>query len=229
MKRNLLVFGATGELGRGIVSSISLNNFDEVFLFGFSQNENLNTEFNQVIISDLSIEKNVIDAFANVVEDKNNIYFMVSTVGGYIGGKQINQTPHEDYLRMINMNLTSNFLLLKHFATLVKNSKAGSACIIAAYRGLHAKENDGIYGASKAGLIHLIKTASLEGNEINLTVNAIAPLIIDTEANRSWMKNVNFETLQKPKEIGELIWSLFDKFHFINGNIIELTRRLDLK
>jgi NAD(P)-dependent dehydrogenase (short-subunit alcohol dehydrogenase family) len=229
MKKNLLVFGASGALGKGIVSSISQDQFNDVFLFDFSFDKSNESIFNKIIISDLSIEENVIKAFTELQTDKNNIYFLVSTIGGYTGGKELNQISIEDFNRMISMNITSNFLLLKHFSNLIKKSNAGSACFIAAYRGLYPKENDSIYGASKAGLIHLVKTASLEGVEINLSVNAIAPLIIDTPANRSWMKNVNFETLQKSEEIGKLIWSLFDNFHFVNGNILELTTRFDLK
>jgi NAD(P)-dependent dehydrogenase (short-subunit alcohol dehydrogenase family) len=229
MKRTLLVFGASGELGNGIVTSIPPDQFDEVILFDFSFDENQKNEFKKIRISDLSIEANVTEVFTTIKPDKNTIYFMVSTIGGYTGGKVIAQTSYEDFVRMVNMNLTSNFLLLKQFSNLIQKSKAGSACLIAAYRGLHPKEKDGVYGASKAGLIHLVKTASLEGEEINLSVNAIAPLLIDTQANRSWMENVNFATLQKPEEIGGLIWDIFENFHFLNGNIFQLTTRFDLK
>ena len=66
---------------------------------------------------------------------------------------------------------------------------------------------------------------ALEGEKINLSINAIAPFIIDTPANRGWMKNANYERWMKPEEIGELINSLFDNFNFISGNILELKSR----
>jgi hypothetical protein len=72
-----------------------------------------------------------------------------------------------------------------------------------------------------------VETLSSEGNSINLSVNAIAPFIIDTPVNREWMKNGNYSSWMKPEEIGELIHSLFQQYNFISGNIIELKKRFN--
>ena len=74
---------------------------------------------------------------------------------------------------------------------------------------------------------YLVETLSYEGNSINLSVNAIAPFIIDTPANREWMKDAKYSSWMKPEEIGELIHSLFKHYNFISGNIIELKKRFN--
>jgi NAD(P)-dependent dehydrogenase (short-subunit alcohol dehydrogenase family) len=77
-------------------------------------------------------------------------------------------------------------------------------------------------------MIHLVKSLAKEGKEIKLSVNAIAPYIIDTPANRGWMKDSNFENWMKPEEIGELIHSVFNNYNFVTGNIIKLRDRFSL-
>ena len=128
---------------------------------------------------------------------------------------------------MFNMNLKTNFLLAKYFSILVSKSSSGSICFTAAYTGIRAEKNKAAYGLSKASLIHLVKSLALDGKGINLSVNAIAPYIIDTKANRKWMKDFDFDTVMKPDEIGELIYSLFNNYYFVTGNIIELTNRFN--
>ena len=73
----------------------------------------------------------------------------------------------------------------------------------------------------------MVKSLSLEGKAINLSVNAIAPYVIDTKANREWMRDFDFDSAMKPGEIGELINSIFNNYHFLTGNILELTNRFN--
>ncbi|HUX92200.1 MAG TPA: hypothetical protein VMV36_00220, partial [Ignavibacteriaceae bacterium] len=66
------------------------------------------------------------------------------------------------------------------------------------------------------------------GKEIRLTANAIAPFVIDTPANRKWMKG-NYDSFVKPAEIGELVYGIFKNYNFINGNIIQLADRFSVE
>jgi NAD(P)-dependent dehydrogenase (short-subunit alcohol dehydrogenase family) len=128
---------------------------------------------------------------------------------------------------MFNMNLKTNFLIAKNFSALVKNSNGGSICFTSAYTSLSPEVLKFSYGASKAALNHLIKTLALEGEKIKLSVNGIAPFIIDTPSNREWIKDSDYNSWIKPEEVGELVNSLFENFNFISGNIIELKNRFD--
>ncbi len=71
----------------------------------------------------------------------------------------------------------------------------------------------------------MIKTLAEEGKEINLSANAIAPFIIDTPANREWMKDADYESWIKPAEIGELVDSIFQNYRLVSGNIYQLKYR----
>jgi len=229
MKKELLIFGANGALGKGITEVLTKKDFDKFYLFDFDlkglpDGKNIDN----IMIKDLSEEKNVIDAFSKVKPLKEKYYFLYSTVGGFAGGKNIWETDAEEFDKMINMNLKSSFFVAKHFARLVKESSGGSICFTAAFTGVNPETKKAAYGSAKAALIHLVKTLALEGKEINLTVNAIAPYIIDTPANRRWMQDSDYEKWMKPGEIGELVYSVFNHFHFVTGNVINLTHRFKI-
>jgi NAD(P)-dependent dehydrogenase (short-subunit alcohol dehydrogenase family) len=229
MKKELLIFGANGALGKGVTEVLIKKDYDKVYLFDFSLNDlPVPENVEKITIRDLSDEKNVIDSFFKVAPSKEKYFFLYSTVGGFAGGNYIWETNVEEFDRMVGMNLKSGFFVAKHFAKLVKESAGGSICFTTAYTGVSAEKKKAAYGAAKAALIHLIKTLSLEGKEINLTANGIAPFIIDTAENRKWIQETDYEKWLKPAELGELINSVFYHFNFITGNVINLTYRFKI-
>jgi NAD(P)-dependent dehydrogenase (short-subunit alcohol dehydrogenase family) len=224
MKQELLIFGAYGALGRGATSILIEKKFDEVFLFGSHIDEKVKVvrpNIRNILVSDLSVEKNVIEAYSYIEPAADKALFLFSTVGGFAGGKFIWETDESDFDKMLTINLKTNFLLAKHFARLVKESAGGSICFTSAYTGSHADSKKGAYGLSKSALNNLVKTLALEGKEINLSVNAIAPYIIDTPDNRQWMKSADYSKWTKPEELGEIVYGLFKNYNAVSGNIIE--------
>lgn len=225
MKKELLIFGASGALGNGVTEVFLKKKYDKIYLFDFKHRERSGRNVKLITIKDLSTEENVKDAFAEITPSKNTVYYLFSTVGGFTGGKNIWETEIGYFDRMINMNLKTSFLIAKYFSLLVKESHSGSICLTAAYTGLEAEPGKAVYGISKAGVIHLIKTLAEEGKKINLSANAIAPFIIDTPANREWMKEGDYDNWIKPDEIGEFVDSLFQNYNIVSGNIYQFKYR----
>lgn len=229
MDKELIIFGAGGALGKGVTSSLTKKDYSKIYLFDskpadISQNNNIQ----YYISNDLSSEENVINAFNNIKPSKDKLYFLISTVGGFSGGKYIWETDQKEWDRMFSQNLSTSFLIAKHFANLIKQSAGGSIIFISAFTALYPEKLKASYGASKAALIHLVKTLALEGEEIHMTANAIAPFIIDTPLNREWIKE-DYNKLIKPEEIGELIYGIFCNFNFVTGNIIQLSNRFQIE
>ena len=225
MKKKLLIFGSSGALGNEVTELFLRKNYDEFYLFDFKHKELSLDNIKRIIVNDLSSEKNVQEAFGKVIPSKDSVYYLFSTVGGFTGGKKIWETEVGYFDRMINMNLKTNFLIAKYFSLLVKDSHSGSICLTSAYTGLVAEDGKGVYGASKAALIHIVKTLAEEGKEINLSANAIAPYIIDTPSNREWLTDSDYEKWIKPSEIGEFVDSIFQNYNLISGNIFKLKYR----
>ncbi|GBD87867.1 3-oxoacyl-[acyl-carrier-protein] reductase FabG [bacterium BMS3Abin03] len=228
MKKELLIFGANGALGRGVTKSLISKDYDKIYLFASKfDSESAIPTIEQIKVHDLSVEENVSTALGKIEPAKDKVLYLFSTVGGFSGGKNIWETDSSDWDKMMDKNLKSGFFIAKYFSLLVSNSHSGSICFTSAFTGLNPEAGKGAYGVSKAALIHLIKTLSEEGKEIHLSANAIAPFIIDTLANREWMKDADYDSWMKPEEIGELIHSIFNNYNFVSGNVFELKNRFN--
>lgn len=228
MTRELLIFGANGALGKGIVKHFSSKKFDKIYTFDRKFDEQKYENIEKVVVDDLSVDANVKSAFQKVKSDKEKLFFLYNTVGGFAGGKKLWETDTDEVDRMFKLNLKSNYLIAKHFSALIKESAGGSLCLTAAYSGILPEKNKSSYGMSKAGLIHLVKELALEGSEINLSANSIAPYIIDTPENRKWMQNSDFSAWVKPVEVAKIAEFLFENFHFMTGNIITVKDRFEV-
>ncbi len=228
MKKKVLVFGASGVLGRGVCESLLKNNYDEYFFF--DRNETIfssNKLIHYVPITDLTNAGNVRTALERVPVFKDDKVFLFSTIGGLFGGNPAWDTEPGAMQKMFQINFDTNYFILQQFALIVKRCSGGGACFTSAFTSLYPEAGKTEYGAAKAALNYLVQSASLEGREIKLSVNAIAPFIIDTPANKVWLSEseINTETIMKPKEIGELVHSLFSHYRFVSGNVIKLGYR----
>ena len=208
MKKNILIFGSGGDLGFGITTFMLRKKYDRYFLFNrdISKIPNYQSDLiTRVAIKDLSVEENVKSAFEQVPLEKQSTYFLISTIGGYFGGKSIIDTEYSDWLSQMNLNLNSQFLISKYFMKLIRQTAGGSICFISAFTGLYPEANKAAYGVSKNALNYLTRILALEGKEPGFTANAIAPYIINTPKNREWVKDTNL--MVSPNEIAGLIHS----------------------
>jgi NAD(P)-dependent dehydrogenase (short-subunit alcohol dehydrogenase family) len=217
-----LLFGSTGDLGKVAVEYFLNQDYDYFYFFARRRFniESAKNNFITVTVNDFTKEENVIEAFSKVKKNSNANYYLFSTVGGFTGGKTISDTSYADFLNMLNINLCASFLIAKHFVKLVEGTKGGSICFTSAFSSLKPEANKSAYNISKDGLNMLVKTLALEGSPVGLSVNAVAPFIIDTESNREWEKDIT--QLVSPKEICSVVQSLFVNYKVSTGNIIAL-------
>ncbi len=231
MKKELIIFGAFGALGKGVTEFMKKKDYHHIYLFDYiiPVEEKGSNKISLFATGDLSHEKNIENAFKVIKPVDDKLYFLFSTIGGFFGGKSIAQTEKDDWLKMLNMNLNINFLIAKHFSKVIEKTVAGSICFTSARTSQFPEANKAAYGTSKAALNYLVKTLAIEGEKINLSVNALAPLIIDTPENRKWMPEENSDLWGKPEEIGNFLHNLFNNFHYISGNVILLSKRFQIK
>lgn len=226
MRKELLIFGADGNLGRGISEVLIKKDFDHIYLIGHNRSKTFQDSDRVEFIQsyDLSLEKNVMEIFSKVKPAKDKLLFLFSTIGGYAGGKNIWEIEQQDWEFMFKLNVEISFFIAKHFSLIVKESAGGSICFTSTMTSLKVESKKASYGASKSALNYLVQTLAEEGKEINLSANAIAPFALDSEENREWIKDET--SLIKPEEIGELVFNLFANFRIVSGNIIQLPYNL---
>ncbi len=138
----------------------------------------------------------------------------------------------EAWNNVINLNLTAAFMLSKVIGKEMIKNKKGRVIHIASTGGLRAGANFSAYGASKAGLIHFLKSLALEWAPYRINVNAIAPTATETqftaeyyaqypEKKQATIKNHPFGRLGKVEDyVGAAVYLASPASEFVNGEVI---------
>jgi 3-oxoacyl-[acyl-carrier protein] reductase len=136
----------------------------------------------------------------------------------------------DDWLRMIEMNLTSAYLCCRAVIPVMLRRECGRIINISSTSGITGGTSGAHYAAAKGGIISFTKALSSEFAPRGITVNAIVPSKIETDMLREAIGESGMEELRHripvrrlgtPEEIGGLAAFLAsDKAGYITGEMI---------
>ncbi|MBN3787167.1 SDR family NAD(P)-dependent oxidoreductase [Burkholderia sp. Ac-20353] len=107
--------------------------------------------------------------------------------------------------RMYELNVKTALNASKAALPHLLSGSSGRIVNIGAGAALHAGPGMGAYAAAKAGVARLTEALAAELRDTGVTVNAIAPSIIDTPQNRKDIPNADFTRWVQPHEIAATI------------------------
>ncbi len=99
------------------------------------------------------------------------------------------ETTMEQWNRVMNINLASVFLGMKHVVPHMQNSGSGSIINISSIAGLTGGSGAGAYTASKGAVRLLSKAAAVDFGKHNIRVNSIHPGFIETPMSAEFINN----------------------------------------
>ena len=146
--------------------------------------------------------------------------------------KPVLETTLDEWSQVIHTNLTAAFMLSQIVGREFIRQGHGKMIHIASTGGLRAGANFSAYGASKAGLIHLVKTLALEWATWKINVNAIAPTATETNFTADYyaehpdkkaktIENHPFKRLGQPEDYaGAALYLASAASDFVNGEVI---------
>jgi NAD(P)-dependent dehydrogenase (short-subunit alcohol dehydrogenase family) len=224
------VTGGTGALGRVVSeafyaegASLAITHLNDKETSGSLQPLSADTARVMFIKADVTNEEEVKSAFKATLAKFGTVDFLVNIVGGYMGKTPIAQLQLKDWDFMMNLNLKSAFLCTREALKIMTEKGAGRIVNISAMSSLNPSAGRGAYGISKAAVATLTKIAAQEVKGTGITVNALAPSIIVTEANVRSSPGEDYSKWIKPEEIaGLIVYLCSDDARSINGDIIEL-------
>ena len=197
MKKNItkqrvaLVTGGGQGIGRGIALHLAANGFT-VVIFDLDAEAAIETahEANGRIVplvGDVSDEAAVADLLAQIDRDFGRLDGLVNNAGiaGPFTGP-LEELQLADWNRVLAVNLTGAFLLCKHAAPLLRQSR-GAIVNIASTRALQSEAHTEAYSASKGGLVALTHALAVSLGPA-VRVNCLSPGWIAVE---SWQKQAN--------------------------------------
>ncbi len=153
----------------------------------------------------------------------------VLNVAGVADGIMLTDVTMEQYDRLMNIDLRGVFLGLKHgVRTMLQCGNGGAVVNWSSIGGLNSSIATSVYGAAKAGVVSLTKTAALEYGGQNIRVNCVCPGFIKTEIMGASLdhypgaaEGTPMKRLGLPHEVAEVAAFLCsDRASFVNGAII---------
>ena len=178
------------------------------------------------ITCDVSNFKDVRKSIDEIIDNHHQIDVLVNNAG-IIRDNVIWKMQESDFDDVISVNLKGPWLMCREVAPHMKNQKFGRIINIVsrAWLGNVGQSN---YSSSKGGLVSMTRVLALELARHNITVNAVAPGLIDTPMTRK-LDPVVFERLEsalpckkagKPEDIAhEVSFLASDNAKFINGQV----------
>ena len=225
MKKNLIIVGANGYLGKGIAGYFIKKNSLKLYLCDRNNIEYIreSKDINIIKIGDLAKEEAVRELFSQITFHEDEKYFLYSTIGGFSSGK-IEDLEYDNFVKIFELNFFSQFLIAKHFSKNCANTQGGSLCFTSAYTALTPEKEKGAYGTSKAALNYFAGVLANEGINKNLTVNVIVPYALDTSDNKVWIENE--ANLISPSKIAETAEFLFESHPEVNGRLVKMPENI---
>jgi len=98
----------------------------------------------------------------------------------YMSMAPFDEDDEDDWWRVVEVNLAGTFRLIQAVLPGMRRAGGGNIVVIASEWGVIGWPEASAYSASKAGLIALVKTLGRELARENITVNAVAPGVVDT-------------------------------------------------
>jgi NAD(P)-dependent dehydrogenase (short-subunit alcohol dehydrogenase family) len=204
--KHVVVTGGTGALGTTVVAQLltagatcSVPYVHEAEAQSFPSRDDPNVTL--IAVTDLADETQVAKVYAGVKP-----WASIHIAGGFASGK-VTETDKKALMAQIDSNLTSCFLCCRAAAKGMLAGGGGRIVNVAARPALEWRSGAGMtaYTVAKAGVAALTAALAEEVAKDGILVNAVAPSIMDTPANRKAMPKANFKAWPKVDEVAATI------------------------
>tara|TARA_B100002051_G_C16722069_1_gene633044 strand:- start:247 stop:984 length:738 start_codon:yes stop_codon:yes gene_type:complete len=231
---NILLTGSTGGIGGAILNKL-LENKAKVIATGTNEKklDIIKKKFTDVIVKKFDITKH--ETIQDFIEECNEIFQKKIDVlinnAGITSDNLAIRMKDEEWNKVINLNLTSSFLLTKNTIKKMLKNKNGKIINITSVVGHTGNIGQANYAASKAGLIGMSKSLALEYGKKNIKVNCISPGFIKSEMteniNESYKKTleekISLERFGTPDDVANVVLFLSSGLSdYITGETIHV-------
>ena len=170
-----------------------------------------------------------IDALVGGVLERHGRIDVLVNNAGIARDQLMLRMKRDDWDAVIATNLTAAFALTQAVLKPMIRQKGGRIVCISSVVGQGGNAGQANYAASKAGLIGFVKAVAQEVASRNITVNAVAPGLIETDMTRAitegaredWVAKIPLQRLGKPDDIAAAVCFLAsDEASYITGQVL---------
>lgn len=238
MKQTALITGASRGIGAALAETFARAGYQLTLCCQHSEGklmelaQRLQEQYHTTVlvrigdVGDYAFVKTMVDA---TLEAFGAIDVLINNAGiSYIG--LLTDMSIEDWNRIVATNLTSVFSTCRCVVPSMVHNKRGRIINISSVWGNVGASCEVAYSACKGGINSFTRALGKELAPSQITVNAIACGVIDTDMNRCFSEEeraeliaeIPAERMGRPEEVAELALSIASGHAYLNGQIITL-------
>ena len=184
----------------------------------------------EVIGFDVSDEKAFMNAIKTIVSTDGEIAYLVNNAG-ITKDKLAMRMKTEEFMSVINANLTSTFIGCREALKAMRKKRFGSVVNIASIVGETGNAGQTNYAASKGGTIAMTKSFAIEAGTSGIRYNTVTPGFIATEmtnvlkddVKEMFTAKIPMARFGNPSEVAEAVaFLLSDHSSYITGETLKV-------
>jgi len=189
-----------------------------------------------VIGFDVSDEEAFVDAIKTIVDSDGELSYLVNNAG-ITNDKLALRMKIEDFMNVINANLTSCFIGCRESMKVMRKKKFGAVVNIASIVGETGNGGQTNYSASKGGVIAMTKSFAIEAATSGIRYNTLTPGFIATEmtdvlsdeVKANFTSKVPMGRFGEPREVAEATaFLLSDHASYITGETLKVNGGMNM-
>lgn len=236
--KTAIVTGASRGIGRAIAEELSLNGVNIVLNYRSNikaVEDVLNTIKNNgveaiAVQADIS-KSNEADMLIKTAFDKFGRIDILVNNAGITKDNLLMRMSEQDFDDVIGIDLKGVFNCIKPVSKIMLKQKSGKIINISSVIGLAGNAGQVNYAAAKAGVIGITKSVAKELGSRGITVNAVAPGLIETEMTNvladkikdDAINNIPLKRFGKPSDVAKVVLFLSSSnADYITGQVIQV-------
>ncbi len=232
--KKIIVTGASGGIGNSIVEKFYENGAN-ILATGtrVEKLDELKKKFENIKILkfDISQHKKIEEFINNATEELGGSLDCVVNNAGITKDNLTIRMSYEEWSKVIDINLTSTFLISKYSIKKMLKNKSGKIINITSVVGHTGNAGQANYTASKAGIVAMSKSLAIEYAKKNININCISPGFISTamtdqideKFKESIIAKIPSNKLGKPEDVANAVIFLSSNHSdYINGETLHV-------
>jgi len=233
-KKNIIVTGASGGIGNAIIKKLSETGAN-ILASGTRIEKLEELKKNFVGLKILKFDISQSDKIEEFIENATNE--LGGSLDGIVNNAGITQDnlairmSLDEWQKVININLTSTFLMSKFAIKKMLKNKSGKIVNITSVVGHTGNLGQANYTASKAGIVAMSKSLAIEYAKKNININCISPGFIktamtdkiDDKFKEAIVSKIPSARLGEPDDIANAVLFLSsEQSNYINGETLHV-------